>query len=469
MSSLIHRLVDFGYGVQYEQIPAAATIETKRILLDSVGCALASLGVDKGRMAVKAGRELGTGPEARIIGGGEALSVFGATFVNGELINGLDMDVLTIPPGHVTPYILPAILATAEKNSSSGKKLLIALTVAHEVSHRFGRAMGYYRDVQPGQKLNLPSISGFSSTVFGGTLGTALVQGLDRSTTANAMGLVGHMAPTQSMSKWGHTVPGSDNKYLMSGWIGQAQLLSVMLASIGYRGDAEVLEGDFGFWRYMGAGKWNGLALTDRLGDVWQFPDATIYKVYPHCRNTHTILDCLYSQIRQHDLRPEEIEKVTTYSDSHTATLPLYSTKTIRTPSDAQMSTAWAVAMAVHRVPIGRDWHTDETLANQEFHAFLEKVEGHAHPDFEAGLLDDPQSRIGRIEIKARGQIFTEERRFRKGSPATPETYMTDEDIVAKFRRNAKDVLPDETAERVTRMVFGLEDLGDINELTRLW
>jgi hypothetical protein len=99
----------------------------------------------------------------------------------------------------------------------------------------------------------------------------------------------------------------------------------------------------------------------------------------------------------------------------------------------------------------------------------LKKVEGHPHPDFETSLLDDPQSRIGRIEIKARGQTFTEERRFRKGSPATPETYMTDEDIIAKFRRNAKDILTDERAERVTQMVFGLEDLSAINDLTQLW
>jgi len=46
---------------------------------------------------------------------------------------------------------------------------------------------------------------------------------------------------------------------------------------------------------------------------------------------------------------------------------------------------------------------------------------------------------------------------------------MTDEDITAKFRRNAKDVLTDGAAERVTQMVFGLDDLSDINELTQLW
>jgi 2-methylcitrate dehydratase PrpD len=469
MSTLVHKLVEFGSKARFEALPAEVVAESKRILLDSIGCALAALTVDKGKRAVRVAHKMGGAAEAKVIGTGHKLSTFAAVFANGELINALDFDVLTIPPGHVTPYVLPAILAMAERQRTSGKGLICALAVAHEVSARFGRAMGYYRDVTPGQKISMPPVSGFSSTVFGGTLGAALLRGLEPKKIAQALGLAGHIAPAQTMSKWQRTVPGPDNKYLQSGWIGQAELLAVLLAENGYRGDVEVLEGEYGFWRYMGSSKWNADALTDRLGETWQFPTVTIYKPYPHCRNTHTVLDCLRHVIEVNKLKPEEIERVTAYCDSHTAMLPLYSTRKIEAPIDAQMSTAYAVSMVVHGVKEGPEWHDDETMRNEQFLAFMEKVSGQPHPYFEKALLEDSQSRIGKVEVLARGGTLTEERKYRKGSPATPQTRMSDGELVQKFRHNATRVLTAEAIDRAAQMILGLDDLEDISELTTLW
>ena len=467
--TLVHKLVEFGSTAQFDTLPAEVIAESKRILLDSVGCALAALTIDKGKRAVRVAKEMAGPREAKVIGTGNKLSTVAAVFANGELINALDFDLLTIPPGHVTPYVLPALLAMAEKERRSGKDLICAIAVAHEVSTRFGRAMGYYRDVTPGQKISMPPVSGFSSTIFGGTLGAALLRGLDSDTIAQALGLAGHVAPAQTMTKWQRTVPGTDNKYLLSGWIGQAELQAILLAECGYRGDVEVLEGEYGFWRYMGSSKWNPDALTDRLGDTWQFPSVTIYKPYPHCRNTHTALDCLRHVIDVHKLEPEEIERVTAYGDSHTATLPLYSTNTIQAPVDAQMSTGYAVSMIVHGVKEGPEWHDDETLRNEKYLAFMRKVSGLPHPDFEKSLVEDPQSRIGKIEVVARGRTFTEERKYRKGSPATPETRMSDAELVEKFKHNAARVLTSDTIDRSADMILRLQDIEDVSELTGLW
>ena len=467
--ALIRQLVDFGERSRFEKLPREVIAESKRMLLDSVACSLASITVEKGRKILQAVRQMSGAPEATVIGAGDRLSMAAAAFANGELINGLDYDLLTIPPGHVTPYVLPASLAMAEKERRSGKELIAAIAVSHEVSTRFGLAMGYYRDVTSGEKLTLPPISGFSSSIFGGTLAVALLRGIDAEKAAHAMGLAGHMAPAQSMSKWGRTVPGPDTKYLMGGWISQAELMAVQLAEAGYLGDTEIVEGDHGFWRYMGSAKWNPDALLDRLDEDWKFPAVTIYKPYAHCRNTHTILDCLYHLIEVHKLRPDEIEKVITYSDTHTAKMPLYATKIIRTPSDAQMSTAYAVSMAVHGVKPGPDWYDDETLRNKTYLAFMNKVQGEAHPEFEAMLGKDSQSRIGKVEVFARGQIFTEERKYRKGSPATPQTRMSDADLAEKFSHCASRVLSPRRTEQLIETIFGLENLDDVARLGALW
>jgi 2-methylcitrate dehydratase PrpD len=219
----------------------------------------------------------------------------------------------------------------------------------------------------------------------------------------------------------------------------------------------------------MGSSRWNPDALMDRIYDEWKFPAVTIYKPYPHCRNTHTILDCILNLIEVHKLKPEEIDKVVTYSDSHTAKLPLYSAKTIQTPSDAQMNTAYAVSMAIHGVRPGPEWHDDESLSSKKYLAFMEKVQIEAHPDFEQMLTKEPQSRIGKVEIFARSKTFVEERKYRKGSPATPETRMSDSDLADKFRHCASRVLSPERTDQVITTIMDLERIDDVANLAILW
>ena len=64
----------------------------------------------------------------------------------------------------------------------------------------------------------------------------------------------------------------------MAGWMSQAALTSVFLADLGYTGDISVMEGDYGFWRYMGSAKWNPEVVTKELGEDWRFPKVSIYK-----------------------------------------------------------------------------------------------------------------------------------------------------------------------------------------------
>lgn len=102
-NTLIEQLASFSRNTAFEQIPAFAVEECKRLVLDSIGCALAAVHEPKGRIGIEYGRMTGIGSQdATIIGTGERVSVFGASFANGELINALDMDAV-VPPGHVTP------------------------------------------------------------------------------------------------------------------------------------------------------------------------------------------------------------------------------------------------------------------------------------------------------------------------------------------------------------------------------
>src|SRR4051812_37082915 len=104
-ASLIEQLAEFTVHTNYDGLPPAVVDETKRILLDSIGCAVAAVDHPKGRIGIDYGRLMGGG-DATIMGTGGRVSVVGAAFANGELIGALDYDAI-IPPGHVVPYVLP--------------------------------------------------------------------------------------------------------------------------------------------------------------------------------------------------------------------------------------------------------------------------------------------------------------------------------------------------------------------------
>jgi 2-methylcitrate dehydratase PrpD len=467
--TLVEQLVDFACAATYETLPDDVVQESKRALLDSIGVGLAAVQMQKCQIAAHVADSLGGGKESTVFGSSGKVSTLAAAFANGELISALDFDVLHVPPGHVSPYVLPAILAFAEKHLVDGRRLICAISIAHEICVRFGPAMAYYRDLKPGQQVSFPAVMGYSSTVFGGTLGSGLLMGLNATQLCYAAGIAGRIAPAQSMTQWARSLPATDEKYLMAGWINQAQVMALLLAEGGYRGDIGVLDGDFGFARYMGSSKWNPESITEGLGDVWRSPAVTIYKPYPHCRITHTALDCLRSLMDKNDLKPEEINEVRAYCDPHCANLELWQTTEIISPMEAQMSVPWAISMAAHRVQTGPEWQDTETIANGKYRAFMRKVKTLPHARFEQALAENAQSRIGKVEIDARGTTFTEERWFRKGSPATEQTKMTDAEIVAKFEHNASRVLSKEHIELLVKGVLRLEDVEDFSELAKLW
>jgi len=46
-------LARFSAELQYEDLPGQVVREVKRLLLDTIGCGLGALGLDKGRMAIE--------------------------------------------------------------------------------------------------------------------------------------------------------------------------------------------------------------------------------------------------------------------------------------------------------------------------------------------------------------------------------------------------------------------------------
>ncbi|MFT4199264.1 MmgE/PrpD family protein [Gordonia sp. (in: high G+C Gram-positive bacteria)] len=466
--TLTEQLAGFAVGVRAADLPDEVVHESQRILLDTLGCAVASLDDDGAQRGVAFGRILGAGtPESSVIGTGEKVSHLGAAFANAELVNALDQDAV-LPPGHVTPYVVPGALAVAEALGASGEQLLEAIAVAHEMSFRIGKCTDYLRDMKDGV-VTIPKIIGYASTIFGATAAVGKIKGFDAETMADALGIAGSTSPTNSQRAWMMHAPSTTIKYQLAGQMALTALQAAHLAELGHTGDRQILDDrEYGWPRFIGTRRWEPAAIGDGLGDTWTFTPFQSFKPYPHCRVMHAIFDALTEIVDEQDLAPEEIESITAWGESFVQQ-PTWTNETITNPRDAQFSMTHGLAMAAHRIPPGKQWQTPEAVNRPSVLALTERSTFAPHPDHAAALAKDPAARASKVEVRARGKVFTGERAYPKGSPSKdPETYMTDEQLIAKFTHNVDGVVADAEAKAVVDAVYKLADVAKVGSILDL-
>jgi 2-methylcitrate dehydratase PrpD len=456
--TIVEQLAAFAAEVTYESLPEPVVAECKRILLDSLGCALAAVDQPKGRIGIDYGRIVGSGKsEATIIGTAEPVSILGAAFANGELINALDFDAI-LPPGHVVPYVLPGALAVAEQRELSGKDLIAALAVAHEMSLRIGKAMDNYRHIQNGEVVLAP-VLGFASTIFGASAAIGKLQADDAGTLAHALGIAANVSPVNTMRSWLQHAPSTTLKYTLAGLLTQSALTATYMAELGHRGDLQVLDdANFGYPRFIGSERWEPAGILEGLGSDWHFPSEQTYKPYPHCRILHGLLDILIDLVEENDIRPEEIEEIRAQGEAWVHH-PVWQNRIIEHVGDAQFSIAHGLAVGAHRVQPSAAWQSPELVFSESVLGLMEKVSFESHPDWIPLYSQNAVSRPSQIDIRARGQVFTAHGSFPHGTPSPdPSTTMSTEELVRKFRVNAALLLDEAQSDAMVDAVLALED-----------
>ena len=221
--TIVQQLADFAAGVDTAQLPDIVVQECKRDILDSLGVALAGIDHPRGRIGVEMGRRIGgTAGDATIIGTGERTTVYGAAFANSELLNALDADSVLLPG----PYVLPGAFATAEVHQRSGKDLIAAVAVSHEISYRFGAAMAGYRDTRTASPPT-PRLSS-ATAAAGATASAGKLKHLSATQLANALGLAAASAPVNAQRAWFTHAPTATIKYQLAGGLTNIALTADM-------------------------------------------------------------------------------------------------------------------------------------------------------------------------------------------------------------------------------------------------
>lgn len=464
-------LARFCSELRFDDLPAPIVQEAKRLLLDTIGCGLGGLSVDKGKMAVELAKRTGGRPEATIVGTREKVPSAMAAFANGELMNALDWNAL-LPPNHVPPYVIPPALAIAEANRKSGQDLITATVLALEVSGRVGRSLVGLRATPGGFPMR---VWGISSNQLGATAGAAWLLGLDTDRMQHALGLAGYYAPVPSHVKYNYTASPGYAKYAPSGWMSQAGVTTALLAEMGYRGDGTVLEGEYGFWAMNGAPACDWSKISDRLGEHWVFTHVA-YKYWPTCGMFQSPLDLFTGLVKQNGLQPEEIEDVLVRIEEF-AGLPKYLNTDLHDHVEAAASLPYCLAVAAQGIPRGPGWQASSLMDDPRIRSFMPKVRHAGHPRAEELRHQDivvdgrpaVRHRPAQVEIRARGQVFAATTDFANWlSMDVEDCRPSDAGLADKFRANAQGVLSESSAAAAVDAILNLEEVRDVSTLASL-
>src|SRR2546426_310502 len=204
-------------------------------------------------------------------------------------------------------------------------------------------------------------------------------------------------------------------------------------------------------------------AIEGKLGNPWTFafPGVSI-KPHPSGSLTHPGMGLALELILEHDIKPGQVERVSVGVNRQNVNALIHNRP--RNELQAKFSMPFCIAILLLRRKAGLAEFTDAVVNRPDVKAMIERIDYNVHPEAEAAGYEKMTTLI---DIKlADGRTISGRADFGKGSPANP---MSDDELAVKFRECAAwGGLARTDAEKIIELVFRLDKLKNINELTRL-
>jgi 2-methylcitrate dehydratase PrpD len=458
-ASLTAYVAGFITSTKLADIPQDVLQLGKKSILDGLGLALAGSVAKSGEIVRRHLQSLGfSGGPSSVIGSGLRVPPRFAAFANGTASHADDYDDTQLAVAkdrvyglltHPTSPVLPAVLAVAERDGRSGRDLLQAYEVGVEVECKIAEAINprHYQE-------------GFHSTATCGTFGSAAalanLLGLSAEATRVALSIAG------SQSAGLRENFGTMVKPFHAGRAAESGVVAAEFAQMGFTAAPCILEAPRGFFRAAGGG-YDENAIRAKLGKPWTFADPGVsIKPHPSGSLTHPGMTLMRSLIKQHAIRPEQVEQVKVGTNQNMPNALIHHRPT--TELQAKFSMEFCMAILLLRGRAGLPEFTDEIVNQPDVQAMISKVDFGIHPAAEAAGYDK-MTTIIEITLKD-GRKISGQADFGKGSPANPMSYG---EVADKFRECATfSRWPSSKAEQVIALVEKLEELPKVSELTAL-
>jgi len=442
------QLCEFVERTGYDDLPQDAIETGKRMILDTLGCALGGIESDAATTALNtAALNYQEEDKCRIVGTSRSTRAKDAAFVFGIASHVLDYDdVHHGMGGHPSVPILSTIIPLGEEIGATGEEILSALILGAEAEITLADVMnpGHYE-------------AGWHPTSVLGTIGASLAAGklldLDRSELRRAVGIAASHASGIKANF------GTMTKPYHVGNAARGGIEAAELASQGYTANESVLEADFGGFcgLFEGDHPHSFDNHLERLGSPWGILSPPVgFKPYPCCRASHAAIDAVLHLREQHQLAPGDIESMTV--TQHPSRLDHTDRPNPQDVLDAKFSIQYLLSVALEAGDV-RLGHFDGTaITSREFRRHIDKVSIRK----DAELFDGAEYGATVQITGGANERYTRRVDNPRGSGENP---LAQDELHAKYRECATRVLPEPQISASLYLVSDLENLDDISPL----
>ena len=445
-------------SVTFQDLPQDIVHQTKRLVLDTLGCAIGGYASEASRVIQEVVKELGHPEEATVFGSGLRTSCLNAALANGAMVRYLDYNdtafILqgeTYRTGYHPSEVIPPILALGERQHLSGEDVITTINLGYDLSLAFLEGV-----VGPGMEKR--GWNGDTRGAFIMPLVAGKILGLTEEQMQNAVGISGSCHAVFGILD----TPAEEytmTKNIRFPMMSYGGILAAMLAQKGFTGPGGMIEGHDGFIEVIMNGDYDLGALRNVKGK-FAIRETCIKSIIADF-SSHGHLTATLTLVREHDIKPEDVAEVRITTSKRCAEHTGDPVKKYpKNKETADHSSYYLTAIAIIDRQIGPDQFTPEKYNDSRVRELIDKVILKGDPSL------DKVRPAGISEITTKkGEKYSLRVDYPIGHAHNP---MTDEEVVDKFTSMASRYMSDECVKQVIDTVFELDKLGDIGKLNRL-
>lgn len=428
-----NRLAEFTAKTQLDDLSPQAVLSAKQLALKTVAGMLAGSTMEGGAKVAEFVRQNPDGQEVGVVGHGFEASLWKASFANAYFAHQSELEDDRLNTGtswDITTF--PMLLPLAQVKKMSGQEMLVASAVGLEV---MARTCQFFPQGHMGLSIVPPSV--------GPAALAARSMGLDVSQTAAAFGLAMSGVPLA------YTNFGTDAHFFETSIQTLHGLIAAQCASLGLSSNPDLVRYLTGL---LGAERVTAEAMTDQLGQNWQFTEIWVKK-YPCCLYMHRYIDGMLDILREQSFRIDDVDKIRLHVAA--GAMEICNRPQPRTIGDLQFSFQHALSSTLIDGDVNyRHIHIDR-IADPIFVDTRRKIEVVVHPEWKSRL---PVETPALLEVALKdGRSFSNDRQYPTGTLQEPLTLEFVQELFVKFVGNT---LPDADKR------FAADAIGELERLT---
>ena len=447
ISPVMQKVANYIVNATQQALPEAAAEATRHHLLDTLAAMISGSRLLPGQRAIAYLKLIGGTPEASVPGTRLLTSVVNAALTGGMFAHADETDdsharSLT----HPGCGIVPAALAMAERERSSGTALLRAVALGYDICTRMSLALGSYDFSRAGHGTHTfgPMFGAAAACASLARLNAEQVRYVLSYTTQQAGGLSNYARDSEHVEK----------AFQFGGLPARNGAASATMVASGMSGIADAFSGERNFFFAFGP-KTDAEELVRGLGETFEVVNTNI-KRWSVGSPIQAPLDSVYELMKVHKFKASDVEKVA-------ARLSQQGMRTVNDRSMPDINLQYMIAvMLLDGTASFEAAHDVKRMQDPQVLELRKRIEPIGDDELERAL----PSRQAIVEVTLRdGRVLRHHTKEVRGTSANP---MTREEVGQKAYDLCAPVLGKKRSRALVEAVWSIEKVANAKSLRSL-